>query len=181
MYAIHSLRQQGITTAANLARALNERGITTPRAHRWHVRQVQRVITTGMTRAQAAAAQGVRRNQMRSQWIESMRRQPHWSIRGTGRLAAAQPDGRPGSQGVNMSNTKAGEFERVHVALGWLCPQLLGHYQRDSRGAHRDGVNQISAMFVKVSPTVSPSRHSSHTWLQPSLPDLPTVNVTLPS
>jgi hypothetical protein len=52
MDVIHHLRQQGITTAADLARALNERGITTPRGdRRWHATQVQRVIATGMTRA----------------------------------------------------------------------------------------------------------------------------------
>jgi hypothetical protein len=51
MDVIHRLRQQGITTAADLARALNERDITTPRGDRWHAMQVQRVIATGMTRA----------------------------------------------------------------------------------------------------------------------------------
>ena len=52
--AIHALRQQGITTAADIARALNDQGITTTRGERWHARQVQRFLFTGTTRSQGA-------------------------------------------------------------------------------------------------------------------------------
>jgi hypothetical protein len=51
MAAIQGLRRQGITTAADIARALNEQGIATPRGDRWHAMQVQRIITMGTTRA----------------------------------------------------------------------------------------------------------------------------------
>jgi hypothetical protein len=51
MAAIQALRQQGITTAADIARALNDQGITTPKGDRWHAMQVQRIITMGLTRA----------------------------------------------------------------------------------------------------------------------------------
>jgi hypothetical protein len=50
--AIHALRQQGITTAADIARALNEQGVTTPKGERWHARQVQRFLFTGTTKSQ---------------------------------------------------------------------------------------------------------------------------------
>jgi hypothetical protein len=49
--AIYALRQQGITTAADIARALNEQGITTPKGDRWHAMQVQRFLFTGTTKA----------------------------------------------------------------------------------------------------------------------------------
>ena len=48
--AILALRQQGITSAADIARALNEQGITTPFGERWHARQVQRFLFTGTTK-----------------------------------------------------------------------------------------------------------------------------------
>ena len=32
--AIHALHQQGITTAADIARALNDQGVTTPKGER---------------------------------------------------------------------------------------------------------------------------------------------------
>jgi len=32
--SIHALRQQGITTAADIARALNDQGVTTPKGER---------------------------------------------------------------------------------------------------------------------------------------------------
>ena len=54
MAAIQGLRQQGITTAADIARALNDRGIATPKGDRWHAMQVQRVIAMGTTRASSA-------------------------------------------------------------------------------------------------------------------------------
>jgi hypothetical protein len=47
--AIHSLRQQGITSAYAIAKALNEQGITTPRGSRWHAIQVHRIIANGTT------------------------------------------------------------------------------------------------------------------------------------
>jgi hypothetical protein len=50
--AIHALHQQGITTAADIARALNDQGITTPKGERWHARQVQRFLFTGTTELQ---------------------------------------------------------------------------------------------------------------------------------
>jgi hypothetical protein len=51
MATIQRLRRQGITTAADIARALNDQGIATPRGDRWHAMQVQRVIAMGTTRA----------------------------------------------------------------------------------------------------------------------------------
>jgi len=42
--AIQVLRRQGFTTAADLARALNERGITMSKGERWHAMQVQRLL-----------------------------------------------------------------------------------------------------------------------------------------
>jgi hypothetical protein len=51
MATIQGLRQQGITTAADIARALNDQGITTPKGDRWYAMQVQRIITMGPTRA----------------------------------------------------------------------------------------------------------------------------------
>jgi hypothetical protein len=51
MATIQGLRRQGITTAADIARALNEQGITTPKGDRWHAMQVQRTITMGTTKA----------------------------------------------------------------------------------------------------------------------------------
>jgi hypothetical protein len=51
MAAIQGLRRQGITTAADIARALNERGIATPKGDRWYAMQVQRIIAMGTTRA----------------------------------------------------------------------------------------------------------------------------------
>jgi hypothetical protein len=51
MAVIQGLRRQGITTAADIARALNEQGIATPRGDRWHAMQVQRIITMGTTRS----------------------------------------------------------------------------------------------------------------------------------
>jgi len=50
MAIIQGLRQQGITTAADIARALNDRGIATPKGDRWYAMQVQRVIAMGTTR-----------------------------------------------------------------------------------------------------------------------------------
>jgi hypothetical protein len=47
--AIQALRQQGITSAYALAKALNEQGITTPRGCRWHAIQVHRIIANGTT------------------------------------------------------------------------------------------------------------------------------------
>jgi len=51
MATIQGLRRQGITTAADIARALNDRGIPTPKGDRWHAMQVQRIVTMGTTRA----------------------------------------------------------------------------------------------------------------------------------
>ena len=48
---IHALHQQGITTAADIARALNEQGVTTPKGERWHAMQVQRFLLTGTTKS----------------------------------------------------------------------------------------------------------------------------------
>ena len=50
--AIHALHQRGVTTAADIARALNEQGVTTPKGERWHARQVQRFLFTGTTKSQ---------------------------------------------------------------------------------------------------------------------------------
>jgi hypothetical protein len=49
--AIAAPRRQGFTTAADIARALNDQGIATPKGDRWHAMQVQRIITMGPTRA----------------------------------------------------------------------------------------------------------------------------------
>ena len=49
MDVIHPLRRRGITTAADIACALNDQG--TPKGDRWHAMQVQRTITMGPTRA----------------------------------------------------------------------------------------------------------------------------------
>ena len=54
MAAIQALRQQGITTAADIARALNDQGITTPKGDRWHAMQVQRILTMGTTKADSS-------------------------------------------------------------------------------------------------------------------------------
>jgi hypothetical protein len=51
MATIQGLRRQGITTAADIARALNDRGIATPKGDRWHAMLVQRIVTMGTTRA----------------------------------------------------------------------------------------------------------------------------------
>jgi hypothetical protein len=51
MATIQRLRQQGITTAADIARALNDQGVTTPKGDRWHAMQVQRIVTMGTTGA----------------------------------------------------------------------------------------------------------------------------------
>ena len=50
MVTIEALRQQGITTAAGIAKALNEREITTPSGGQWYARQVQRAITSSTVR-----------------------------------------------------------------------------------------------------------------------------------
>ena len=47
MATIQGLRRQGITTAADIARALNERGVLPPKGNRWHATLVQRIITHG--------------------------------------------------------------------------------------------------------------------------------------
>ena len=52
MATIEALRQQGITTAAGIAKALNENGITTPSGSQWYARQVQRAITSSTVREQ---------------------------------------------------------------------------------------------------------------------------------
>jgi hypothetical protein len=52
MATIEALRRQGITTAAGIARALNEKGITTPSGSQWYARQVQRAITSSTVREQ---------------------------------------------------------------------------------------------------------------------------------
>ena len=52
MATIEALRRQGITTAAGIAKALNERGITTPSGSQWYARQVQRAITSSTVREQ---------------------------------------------------------------------------------------------------------------------------------
>jgi hypothetical protein len=51
MATIQALRRQGIRTAADIARALNDQGITTPKGDRWHAMQVQRAIAMGTTKA----------------------------------------------------------------------------------------------------------------------------------
>ena len=48
--AILALRQQGITTAADIARALNDQGLTTPNGERWYARQVQKFLFMGITK-----------------------------------------------------------------------------------------------------------------------------------
>jgi hypothetical protein len=48
--AIHALRQQGITTAADIARGLNDQGLATPNGERWYARQAQRFLFSGMTK-----------------------------------------------------------------------------------------------------------------------------------
>jgi hypothetical protein len=52
MSTIEALRQGGITTAADIAKALNEKGITTPSGNQWYARQVQRAITSSTVREQ---------------------------------------------------------------------------------------------------------------------------------
>jgi hypothetical protein len=47
--AIRSLRRQGVTTAAGLAGALNDQGITTATGDRWQARWVQRIMANGTT------------------------------------------------------------------------------------------------------------------------------------
>jgi hypothetical protein len=47
MATIQGLRQQGITTAADIARALNDQGVLPPKGNRWHAALVQRIITQG--------------------------------------------------------------------------------------------------------------------------------------
>jgi hypothetical protein len=47
MATIQGLRQQGITTAADIARALNDQGVSTPKGDRWHARLVLRIISHG--------------------------------------------------------------------------------------------------------------------------------------
>jgi DNA invertase Pin-like site-specific DNA recombinase len=42
--AIDDLRAAGVTSARELARGLNERGILTPRGGAWHAASVQRVL-----------------------------------------------------------------------------------------------------------------------------------------
>ena len=39
MATIQELRRQGITTVADIARALNDQGIATPKGDRWHAMQ----------------------------------------------------------------------------------------------------------------------------------------------
>ena len=48
--AIRSLRRQGVTTAAGLARALNDQGIATQNGERWHAMPVQRLLAMGTTK-----------------------------------------------------------------------------------------------------------------------------------
>jgi hypothetical protein len=50
MATIEALRQQGIATAAGIAKALNEKGITTPSGSQWYAIQVQRAITSSTVR-----------------------------------------------------------------------------------------------------------------------------------
>jgi hypothetical protein len=49
MATIQGLRHQGITTAADIARALNDQGVSTPKGNRWHARLVLRMINMGVT------------------------------------------------------------------------------------------------------------------------------------
>src|SRR5258707_5156993 len=48
MATIQGLRQRGITTAADIARALNDQSALSPKGNRWHATLVQRIITHGM-------------------------------------------------------------------------------------------------------------------------------------
>ena len=48
MATIEALRGRGIVTAAGIARALNEAGITTPQGGRWYAILVQRLIANGV-------------------------------------------------------------------------------------------------------------------------------------
>ena len=45
--AIRSLRRQGVTTSADLARALNDQGVTTPEGEQWHSVLVQQLLAMG--------------------------------------------------------------------------------------------------------------------------------------
>ena len=47
MAIIQGLRLQGITTAADIARALNDQAVLPPKGNRWHAALVQRIITQG--------------------------------------------------------------------------------------------------------------------------------------
>jgi hypothetical protein len=47
MATIQGLRQRGITTAADIARALNDQGVLSPKGNKWHAALVQRIITHG--------------------------------------------------------------------------------------------------------------------------------------
>jgi hypothetical protein len=48
MATIQALRQRGITTAADIARALNDQSVSSPKGNRWHAMLVQRIIAHGM-------------------------------------------------------------------------------------------------------------------------------------
>ena len=62
MATIDALRQQGISTTAGIAKALNEKGITTPSGSRWYARQVQRAITSGTVRETGQSPRPPRRS-----------------------------------------------------------------------------------------------------------------------
>jgi len=47
MATIQGLRQRGMTTAADIARALNDQGVSPPKGNRWYATLVQRIITHG--------------------------------------------------------------------------------------------------------------------------------------
>ena len=47
--AIAAPRRQGVTPAADLARALNDQGVTTAAGDKWHAMWVQRIMANGTT------------------------------------------------------------------------------------------------------------------------------------
>ena len=47
MATIQGMRQRGITTVADIARALNDQGVLPAKGNRWHATLVQRLITHG--------------------------------------------------------------------------------------------------------------------------------------
>jgi hypothetical protein len=62
MATIHGLLQEGIASASDIARALNEEGVPAPAGGRWDVARVEETLTTGTTSGYVPRRRGSKRS-----------------------------------------------------------------------------------------------------------------------